>query len=119
MLFSSRKEEPPSPPLQTKVTIVGKNEIYNQENLVGPFLVHKILGPSPPLPSPHFKHTPALSPALASHEPEHTSQHTLSRSFCARYALLCACLALCHASLEFPSALVGERSFSHISPGVV
>ena len=26
---------PPPPPLQTKVTIVGKNEIYNRENLVG------------------------------------------------------------------------------------
>ena len=43
----------PPPPLQTKVTIVGKNEIYNRENLVGPFLVHKRLGPRspPPLPS--------------------------------------------------------------------
>ena len=30
----------PSPPPQTKVTIVGKNEIYNRENLVRPFLVH-------------------------------------------------------------------------------
>ena len=36
--------------LQTKVTIVGKNEIYNRENLVGPFLVHKLLGPRHPLP---------------------------------------------------------------------
>ena len=37
----------PPPPsgetLQTKVTIVGKNEIYNRENLVGPFLVHNLL----------------------------------------------------------------------------
>ena len=40
----------PPPPPETKVTIVGKNKIYNRENLVGPFLVHKILGPSPPLP---------------------------------------------------------------------
>ena len=38
----------PSPPLQTKVTTEGKNEIYDRENLVGPFLVHKILGPRPP-----------------------------------------------------------------------
>ena len=37
----------PLPP-QTKVTIVGKNEIYNWENLVGPFLVRKLLGPRPP-----------------------------------------------------------------------
>ena len=31
---------------------VGKNEIYNGENLVRPFLVHKFLGskPLPPLP---------------------------------------------------------------------
>ena len=40
---------PPSP-LQTKATIVGKNEVYNRENLVGPFLVHKLLGPRPPPP---------------------------------------------------------------------
>ena len=37
-------------PLQTKVSIVGKNEIYKRENLVGPFLVHKILGPRRPPP---------------------------------------------------------------------
>ena len=37
---------------QTKVTTVGKNEIYNRENLVGPFLVHKIWVPDPPPPSP-------------------------------------------------------------------
>ena len=30
------------------MTIVGKNEIYNREHLVGPFLVHKLLGPLPP-----------------------------------------------------------------------
>ena len=42
---------PGPPPPQTKVTIVGKNEIYNWENLIGPFLVHKLLGPRPP-PSP-------------------------------------------------------------------
>ena len=39
------------PPPQTKVTIVGKNKIYRRENLTGPFLVHKLLGPRPsPLP---------------------------------------------------------------------
>ena len=32
---------------QTTGTIVGKNEIYNWENLVGPFLVHT--SPPPPL----------------------------------------------------------------------
>ena len=39
-----------SPPPQTKVTIVGKNEIYKRENLVGLFLVQKLLGPRPPPP---------------------------------------------------------------------
>ena len=45
---------PPPPPPQTKATILGQNEIYNWENLAGPFLVHKLLGPSPrpPPPSP-------------------------------------------------------------------
>ena len=33
----------------TKVIIVGKNGIYIRENLPGPFLVHKILPPPPPL----------------------------------------------------------------------
>ena len=39
---------PSTPPPQTKVTIVGKNEIYNREKLSGPFLVHRVLGPRPP-----------------------------------------------------------------------
>ena len=29
---------------------VGKGKIYNRENLIGPFLVHKRLGPRPPPP---------------------------------------------------------------------
>ena len=51
----------PSPP--TKLTIVGKREICNRGNLVGPFLVHKLLGPKPgpPLPPPTQK-TPCPSP---------------------------------------------------------
>ena len=36
----------PPPPPRTKVAIVGKNETYHRENLVGPFLVHN---PPPPL----------------------------------------------------------------------
>ena len=36
---------------QTKLTIVGKNEIYNRKNLVGRFLVRKIWVPNP-LPPP-------------------------------------------------------------------
>ena len=38
-------------PSRPKVTISGKNEIYLWENLVGPFLVHKLLGPRPRPPS--------------------------------------------------------------------
>ena len=35
----------------TEGTIVGKSESYRWEKLVGPFLVHNILGPIPPPPS--------------------------------------------------------------------
>ena len=41
----------PPPPPKTKRTIVGKTEIYRRENLIQPFLVHKLLGPRPPAPS--------------------------------------------------------------------
>ena len=41
-------------PPPTKVTIVGQNDIYKRENLVGPFLGHKLLGPRPPLPKKKF-----------------------------------------------------------------
>ena len=50
-----RRRTPPPPrprPPQTKVTIAGTNEIYRWEDLVGPFLVHKLLGPKPPAPPP-------------------------------------------------------------------
>ena len=55
LIFFRKEEGPPpprTPPPKTKVTIVGKNEICNRENLVGRFLVHKLLGPRPPLPPP-------------------------------------------------------------------
>ena len=47
-----RREDTPLwiPLPQTKVTIVGKNEIYHSENLVGPNLVHNFWGPRPPPP---------------------------------------------------------------------
>ena len=64
---------PPKPPPQTKVTIVGKNEIYNKENLVGPFLVHKIFGsqtPSPPPPSAQQTPCPLLSSPCARPYPQ-------------------------------------------------
>ena len=41
---------PPVPQhFQTKVTIVGENEIRNWENVVGPSLVNNFSGPRPPL----------------------------------------------------------------------
>ena len=40
----------PTPP-QTKVTMLGKSEIYHWKNLSGPILVHQLLGPRPPTPS--------------------------------------------------------------------
>ena len=43
--------EPPPPP--TKVTIVGKNEIYRWGNLVGPFFFGtQTVAPPPPLCPP-------------------------------------------------------------------
>ena len=57
------------PPPPTKVTIVGENENCNWEDLVKPFLVHKLLGPKPP-PLPPLKRRPA-----------HASQHRAS-TFC-------------------------------------
>ena len=51
-----RRRSPPTPPFQTKVIIVGKNEIYYTKNLVGPFLFWYtnfiLLGPRPPPLSP-------------------------------------------------------------------
>ena len=47
--------QPEPPPPQTIVIIVGKPEFYDWEHLIGPFLVHKLLGPRPPPPpSPAF-----------------------------------------------------------------
>ena len=40
------------PPAQTKVTIVGKHEVYYWEIWSGQFSVHKVLGPRPPLSLP-------------------------------------------------------------------
>ena len=44
--------EPPPPPLPPPQTNghSGKNEMYKRENLIGPFLVRKLLGPRPPPP---------------------------------------------------------------------
>ena len=41
---------PWTPPPKTKGAIVGQNEIHQREILVGPFIVHTLLGPSPPPP---------------------------------------------------------------------
>ena len=60
----------PSSP-KNKVTIVVQNEIYHRENLVGPFLVHKLLGPRPSPPTPPLSSSPALSsPAQPPPEPQ-------------------------------------------------
>ena len=70
----------PSPPPQTKVTIVGKNEIYNRENLVRPFLVHQVLGPKSPPPPAQKKPCPPPPPpphGLTGHELYHTRAEIL------------------------------------------
>ena len=42
--------DPPPRALQTKVTRMGENNnIYNAENLLGPFSMHSFFGPRPPL----------------------------------------------------------------------
>ena len=41
---------PWTPPPHSKGTIVGRNGTSRSENFVGPFLVHKLLGPRPPPP---------------------------------------------------------------------
>ena len=60
---------PWTPRLQTKVTIAGKNEIYRWENLIGPFLVHKLLGPSPSPSPPPSEYFPASAPRGCSRDP--------------------------------------------------
>ena len=67
---------PKPPPPQTKVTIVG--EIYNRENLIGPFLGHKLLGPSPPPP-------PQKAPCTA---PTNCAPHATSPQVAATRPLL-------------------------------
>ena len=69
-----RRTPPPpwTPPPQTKVTIVGKNEIYRWENLVGPFLVHNILPSNTSLPTHSLKHIRQGT----------TLQHTVTRRMC-------------------------------------
>ena len=48
------RQHSPPPPLQTKVIISGKNEFYNWENGVGPFLVQTLLGPTFPSDTAKF-----------------------------------------------------------------
>ena len=54
--------QPPPPPLP--VAIVGSNDIYNRDHLVGPFSVHKPSGPKPPLPPPLLTEALCRTPLL-------------------------------------------------------
>ena len=67
----------PSPPSPDQSDHSGKNEIYNRENLVRPFLVHQVLGPKPPppLPPPLLKRSPAPAHATCCTQPP-TPTHT-------------------------------------------
>ena len=56
----------PSP--QTKVTTMGSNEIYKTEYLIGPLLVHKLLGPRPQ-PAPLLSPDVSLPPFGVAHVP--------------------------------------------------
>ena len=60
-LFLPGRPLGPPPPLQTKVTIVGENEIYHWKHLVGPFRFQTFLGSSRPPPPPPIKHDPACA----------------------------------------------------------
>ena len=60
----------PPPPPQTKVAIVEENTIYHCENLVGPFLVHKLLPPPPSLLIHPCACTPCCLPSRMSTLPE-------------------------------------------------
>ena len=44
------QEEPPPPPHKTTGTIVGNNEIYNRENLMGPYFGTQTFGSQTPQP---------------------------------------------------------------------
>ena len=60
------RANPPAPP-ETKVTIVGKDEIYQRENLVGPLLVHNVLVPRPPPPPSLPSNDRLVNPVTPSH----------------------------------------------------
>ena len=79
-----------SPPPQTKEAIMRKSELYHRENLVGPVLIHKLLGPKPPLPRPpHSGTTPNASPRVGGSNPKNGREaptgpflNTLSSEVC-------------------------------------
>ena len=56
-------------PPKSKATIVGKSDIYHWGNLIGPFLVHKLLPPPPPPPPPSSKEGSAGGVALGAPSP--------------------------------------------------
>ena len=58
----SAPQDRPPPPLQTKVTIVGKNEIYKRENLMAPFWYTNFWVPDPPSPPALFSSNVGIPP---------------------------------------------------------
>ena len=112
MLFGNGPP-PQTPPPQTEVIIVGKNEIYHWEplattgnqicHLVGPFLVHK----SPP---PHHTHnTPILIHACPDHQPValHDPPSALRAASCVTTSLPCE--TLCASALRDDRAALHDR----------
>ena len=69
---------PPPPPLQTKGTIGGNNNISDGGPLLGPFLVHTVLGPRPPPPFPILPWPPTFP--QASRKADSILNHTLKNT---------------------------------------
>ena len=55
---------PPPPPLQTKVTIRGKNESIHRESPMGPLLIRTLSGPGPAVAVAPFLHLRHAVPTL-------------------------------------------------------
>ena len=95
------------PPPQTKVTIVGNNEILNGENLMGPSLV-----PPPPSPFLLILPCPPPPPPLPLSSGLHFSNTVGTRSGCCPRvcAQLCTCAQFPWKSAEWPPLCTGQRT---------